>query len=76
MKAGVKALDGYQTEFVLDEEQYVIRIPAGLESMGALVELLSIVEKAIDEALRLPMVRCPDAAAAPDWLYGRPCLVA
>ena len=73
---GIKALDGYQTEFVLDDEQYAIRIPAGLESAGVLLEPLSIVEKAIDEAFRLQMVRCPDAAVAPDWLYGRPCLVA
>ena len=40
------------------------------------MEPLSIVEKAIDEALRLQIVRCPEAATTPDWIFGRPCLVA
>ena len=26
---GIKALDGYQTEYVVDKEQYVVRIPRG-----------------------------------------------
>ncbi len=40
------------------------------------MEPLSIVEKAIDEVIRLQGVRCPEAATTPDWLFGRPCLVA
>jgi threonine dehydrogenase-like Zn-dependent dehydrogenase len=40
------------------------------------MEPLSVVEKAIDEALRVQIVRCPDAATTPDWLHGRRCLVA
>ena len=40
----------YQTEFVVDKEQYVVRVPAELEAVGVLMEPLSIVEKAIDEA--------------------------
>jgi hypothetical protein len=36
----------------------------------------AVVEKAIDEALRVQTVRCPDAATTPDWLHGRRCLVA
>src|ERR1700733_5799663 len=40
------------------------------------MEPLSIVEKAIDEALRLQMVRSPEAAITPDWIGGRRCLVA
>jgi len=73
---GIKGLDGYQAEFVVDKEQYIVRVPTELESVGVLMEPLSVVEKAIDEALRLQIVRCPDAATMPDWLFGRRCLVA
>jgi threonine dehydrogenase-like Zn-dependent dehydrogenase len=69
-------LDGYQTEFVVDKEQYVVRVPAELEAVGVLMEPLSIVEKGIDEAIRLQIVRVPEAATTPDWIVGRPCLVA
>jgi threonine dehydrogenase-like Zn-dependent dehydrogenase len=40
------------------------------------MEPLSIVEKAIDEVLRVQTVRDPQAAVTPDWLFGRRCLVA
>jgi len=73
---GIRGLDGYQTEFVVDREQYIVRVPAELEPVGVLMEPLSVVEKAIDEALRVQTVRCPDAATIPDWLHGRRCLVA
>ena len=69
---GIKGLDGYQTEFVVDKEQYVVRVPAELEAVGVLMEPLSIVEKAIDEALRLQIVRCPEAAMTPDWIVRTP----
>jgi len=73
---GINGLDGYQTEFVVDKEQYVVRVPAELEAVGVLLEPLSIVEKAIDEAIRLQLVRCPEAATTPDWIFGRRCMVA
>ena len=73
---GIRGLDGYQTEYAVDHEQYVVRVPAELEPIGVLMEPLSVVEKAIDEALRVQTVRCPDAAATPDWFHGRRCLVA
>lgn len=73
---GIKGLDGYQTEFAVDGEQYVVRVPAELEAVGVLMEPLSIVEKAVDEALRVQAVRDPEAATTPDWLFGRRCLVA
>jgi threonine dehydrogenase-like Zn-dependent dehydrogenase len=73
---GIWGLDGYQTEWVVDTEQYVVRVPPELVGVGVLIEPLSIVEKAIDEALRVQIVRRPDAATTPDWLFGRRCLVA
>jgi glucose 1-dehydrogenase len=73
---GIRGLDGYQTEYAVDHEAYVVRVPAELEPVGVLMEPLSVVEKAIDEALRVQTVRCPDAATTPDWFHGRRCLVA
>ena len=73
---GIWGLDGYQTEYVVDKEQYIVRVPAELEPVGVLCEPLSVAEKAIDDAVRLQMARLPDASAALDWLHERPCLVA
>lgn len=73
---GIWGLDGYQTEFVVDKEQYVVKVPSGLEAVGVLCEPLSVAEKAIDEAQRLQTARLPDAPSTPDWLYNRRCLVA
>lgn len=73
---GIQGQDGYQTEYAVDREQYIVRVPADLEPVGVLMEPLSVVEKAIDEALRVQAVRCPDAATIPDWFHGRRCLVA
>lgn len=73
---GIRGLDGYQTEYVVDKEEYVVRVPPELEAVGVLLEPLSIVEKAIDESLNLQTLRCPESATTPDWLFGRRCLVA
>jgi threonine dehydrogenase-like Zn-dependent dehydrogenase len=73
---GIWGLDGYQTEFVVDKEQYIVRVPATLEPIGVLTEPLSVAEKAIDEAVRIQFGRLPDALATPLWLTGRRCLVA
>lgn len=73
---GIWGLDGYQTEQVVDDEQYIVRVPDDLEAIGVLCEPLSVAEKAIDEALRLQCARLPDAAQSPHWLHGRRCLIA
>ena len=73
---GIWGMDGYQAEYAADTQQYVVRLPEDLESIGVLTEPLSVAEKAIDEAVRLQAARLPIAAAAPDWLRGRRCLVA
>ncbi len=73
---GIDGLDGYQTEYVVDKEQYIIHVPNALEAIGVLCEPLSVAEKAIDEAVRLQTIRLPDAPATPDWLHNRRCLVA
>jgi threonine dehydrogenase-like Zn-dependent dehydrogenase len=73
---GIWGLDGYQTEYVVDKEAYIVQVSPQIKDIGVLCEPLSIAEKAIDEAVRLQFARNPDAAATPDWLHGRRCLVA
>jgi threonine dehydrogenase-like Zn-dependent dehydrogenase len=73
---GIWGLDGYQAEFVVDREEYLVRVPAELEPVGVLAEPLSVAEKAIDESVRIQSARLPDALAAPNWLSGKHCLVA
>lgn len=76
LERGIWGLNGYQTELVVDKEQYVVRVPPELESTGVLTEPFSIVEKAIAESVRIQFSRLPDALATPEWLFGRRCLVA
>jgi threonine dehydrogenase-like Zn-dependent dehydrogenase len=76
LERGIKGLDGYQAEYVVDHEQYVVRVPVELSDVAVLTEPLTITEKAIDETVRIQNSRLPDAAAWPDWLYGRRSLVA
>ncbi len=73
---GIWKLDGYQAEFVVDREQYAIRVPKEVAAVGVLTEPLSVAEKAIDESIRLQASRLPDIAFPGDWLRGRRCLVA
>lgn len=73
---GIWGLDGYQTEYVVDREQYIVKVPSAIQDTGVLIEPLSVAEKAIDEAVRLQSARLPDACAMPSWLYGKRCLVA
>ena len=73
---GIWALDGYQTEFVVDREEYVVRVAPELEAVGVLAEPFSVAEKAISEAVHMQRTRLPDSATSLDWLSGKRCLVA
>lgn len=73
---GIWGADGYQAEYVVDKEAYIVRVPDELEPVGVLAEPFSIAQKAIVEAVRVQVARRPDALAAPEWLSGRRCLVA
>lgn len=73
---GIWGQDGYEAEFAVDKEQYVVLLPPELSAIGVLTEPTSVVEKAIDESVRLQSARLPDAPSTPDWLHGRRCLIA
>jgi glucose 1-dehydrogenase len=73
---GIKQADGYQTEFVVDDEAYLVPVPATLGVLGVLTEPMSVAEKAIDEALRVQEARLTSAISSVSDLSGRRTLVA
>lgn len=72
---GIKALHGYETEYVVDHEKYLVKVPVSIQSVGVLTEPMSVAQKAIDEALAIQVARIPDIKAE-DWLKGKRALVA
>jgi threonine dehydrogenase-like Zn-dependent dehydrogenase len=73
---GIKGQDGYQTEYVVDSEKDLVKIPKEMASIGVLTEPTSVVEKAIDEAVLIQATRLPEAADPSRWLEGKRVLVA
>ncbi len=73
---GIKGADGYQAEFVVDQEIYAVKIPPEMGSVGVLTEPMSIVEKAIDEGARIQAARLPEVKDPSGWLKGKRVLVA
>lgn len=55
---GIKQAHGYMTEFVVEDERYVVNVPRALREVGVLVEPLTIAEKAAEQ-VRIVMQRLP-----------------
>lgn len=73
---GIKQLDGFQAQLVVDEEKYMILVPPGLRNLAVLTEPTTVVEKAIDHACRLQVSRMPVDPDPKKWLVGKKVLVA
>ena len=61
---GLHKLDGYLTRLVVDKEQYMAKVPDGLERLAVLAEPLSIAEKGIEQ-IRLIQSRLPWSCSHP-----------
>jgi threonine dehydrogenase-like Zn-dependent dehydrogenase len=79
---GIKQLNGFMTEYVVDSAEYLVPLPAELRAIGVLLEPLSVGEKAIEQALRV-LRRLPQSPGHPeramdasDWGVGIRALVA
>lgn len=72
---GIKGLHGFETEYVVDHEQYLVKVPVSIQSVGVLAEPMSVAEKAIDEAVKLQAARLPEILEE-DWLKDKQTLVA
>jgi len=73
---GIKGRDGYQTEYVVDKEQYLVHLPKQMAGFGVLTEPASVIEKAIDEASLIQAARLPDAGTSAHWIEGKQVLIA
>jgi glucose 1-dehydrogenase len=55
---GIKGAHGYMTEFVVDDERYIIKVPKELREVAVLIEPLTVAEKAAEQA-RVLVERLP-----------------
>jgi threonine dehydrogenase-like Zn-dependent dehydrogenase len=62
---GIHKLDGYLTEFAVDKEQYIVKIPPQLIELAVFAEPISIAEKAIQQ-IRIIQSRLPWTCPHPD----------
>jgi threonine dehydrogenase-like Zn-dependent dehydrogenase len=65
---GIHKRDGFFAEFVVDQEQYVVKVPADLIKLAVFTEPLSIAEKGIEQ-IRLIQSRLPWACEHPDHSF-------
>ena len=72
---GIKAYDGFQAEYVVDEEQYFVKVPDAVRDIGVLTEPMSIAAKAIDEAVIIQKARLKDFEDTSSWMKGKKALV-
>jgi len=70
---GIKARHGFETQFVVDDEAFVIRVPDVARSVGVLAEPMSIVQKAVTESIRIQSARLP---LDESWISGSTAVVA
>ena len=73
---GIKAADGFQAEYVVDKEQYLVKVPDVIKEIGVLAEPMSVAAKAIEEALLVQEARLKTFEKRGDWLKGKKALVA
>ncbi len=50
---GINLRHGFLTEYVVDEPEYIIRVPENLKEVGVLMEPMSVAQKAIEQAYRI-----------------------
>ncbi|HYF62122.1 MAG TPA: alcohol dehydrogenase catalytic domain-containing protein, partial [Herpetosiphonaceae bacterium] len=79
---GIKQLNGFMTEYVVENAEFLVPLPADLRQVGVLLEPLSVGEKAIEQALAIlrrlprPPGRLDRPMDARDWGAGLTALVA
>jgi threonine dehydrogenase-like Zn-dependent dehydrogenase len=73
---GIKGADGYQAEYVVDQEQYLVKVPSEMKEVGVLTEPMSVAAKAIDEAVIIQQARLKEFEQQGNWFQGKKALVA
>ena len=72
---GIKALDGFQSHYVVDEERYFVKVPESIKDIGVLTEPMSVAAKAIDEALIVQKARFSGFEDTSLWMKGKKALI-
>ncbi|MFC1871875.1 alcohol dehydrogenase catalytic domain-containing protein [Chloroflexota bacterium] len=65
---GIHKRDGFLTEFAVEQEQYVAKVPPGLAGLAVFTEPLSIAEKGIEQ-IRVIQSRLPWACSHPEHAF-------
>ena len=65
---GIHKLDGFLTQYIVDQEQYMVKIPPELVRLAVFTEPLSIVEKGIEQ-IRIIQSRLPWACPHPEHSF-------
>ena len=73
---GIKGADGYQAEYVVDKEQYFVKVPKEMKEIAVLTEPMSVAAKAIDEASIIQQARLKDFDKQENWFRGKKALIA
>ena len=50
---GINLRHGFLTEYVVDEPEYIIRVPENMKEVGVLMEPMSVAQKAIEQGYRI-----------------------
>src|SRR5436190_10152144 len=72
---GIKSADGFQCEYVVDNEKYLVKIPEVIKEIAVLTEPMSVASKAINEAVAIQQVRLQDFDDSSTLLDGKKALV-
>ena len=73
---GIKEINGFQSEYVVDKEQYFVKVPEVIKDIGVLTEPMSVAAKAIDEAMIIQKARFSSIEDTEHWFKGKKALVA
>ena len=65
---GIHQLDGFLTEYVVDREQYIAKVPREIRHIAVFTEPLSIVEKGIQQ-IRIIQSRMPWTCSHPEHSF-------
>jgi glucose 1-dehydrogenase len=76
LSRGITGLDGFQCEWVVDKEHYLIHVPSNLSHIGVLTEPCAVVEKALLDACSVAGARLSHKPTSSVWLTGKRCLIA
>ena len=72
---GIKNRHGFETQFIVDDEKHIIKVPESIRSIGVLAEPMSVAQKAISEAITIQLARF-GRIADEDWIKGKKVIIA